>query len=77
VVLPLLLARCKTALNDFLTEAPLRGNYPFPRIVEEELVYLLQKLLELQLWPRSFPVKSEKRAAGEYLWIDPLEVDRD
>jgi len=36
---------------DYVADECLRGNVPFPRVVEEELLYVLRKLLELRLWP--------------------------
>ncbi|KAJ9092821.1 hypothetical protein QFC21_006697 [Naganishia friedmannii] len=48
--LPLLVSRCKAALMGYLDELPLRGAMPFERIREEELVYILQRLLDLQVW---------------------------
>ncbi|KAF8345051.1 hypothetical protein F5887DRAFT_1282803 [Amanita rubescens] len=51
LTLPSLLNRCRAALVDYVADECLRGNVPFPRAVEEELLYVLRKLLELQLWP--------------------------
>lgn len=34
----------------YLDELPLRGAMPFERVREEELVYILQRLLDLQVW---------------------------
>ncbi|KAF8900899.1 hypothetical protein CPB84DRAFT_1778648 [Gymnopilus junonius] len=31
----------------------MRGNMPFPRAREEELLYVLRKILDLRLWPGS------------------------
>lgn len=49
--LPSLLNRCRAALVDYVADEALRGHVPFPRAVEEELLYVLRKLLELRLWP--------------------------
>jgi hypothetical protein len=54
VVLPLLIRRCRSVLAGYLSAASLRGNYPFERVREEELVYVLHELLELELWAGSF-----------------------
>ncbi|TBU23332.1 hypothetical protein BD311DRAFT_674190 [Dichomitus squalens] len=49
--LPSLLERCRMTLVEYVADESLRGNLPFPRIREEELLYVLRKLLALQLWP--------------------------
>lgn len=65
--LPSLLERCRRTLVSYVSDEALRGNLPFPRLVlhntqwahmltvtrprEEELLYVLRKLLALQLWP--------------------------
>ncbi|KAL5513923.1 hypothetical protein ACEPAG_2684 [Sanghuangporus baumii] len=49
--LPTLLQRCSTTLLSYLADEKLRGHYPFPRAREEELVYILKKVLSLRLWP--------------------------
>ncbi|KAI0073983.1 hypothetical protein K474DRAFT_1774330 [Panus rudis PR-1116 ss-1] len=49
--LPSLLNRCRSTLVEYIADEALRGNMPFPRIREEELLYVLRKLLELRLWP--------------------------
>ncbi|THH10921.1 hypothetical protein EW145_g989 [Phellinidium pouzarii] len=48
-----LLHRCESTLLSYLADEALRGSYPFPRAREEELVYILKKLLALRLWPGS------------------------
>ncbi|CAL1702898.1 unnamed protein product [Somion occarium] len=48
---PSLLNRCRTTLVSYVADEALRGTMPFPRIREEELLYVLRKLLELRLWP--------------------------
>ncbi|GAA5958007.1 hypothetical protein JCM3765_006230 [Sporobolomyces pararoseus] len=47
--LPSLLNRCAAVLRTYVADAPLRGKMPFPRIRQEELVYVLQKLLSIRL----------------------------
>jgi len=37
----------------YVADESLRGNLPFPRAREDELLYVLHKLLELRLWPGS------------------------
>ena len=65
--IPSLLDRCKSAIIKYIADEALRGNLPFPRFVypgalashifishrarEDELLYILRKLLELRLWP--------------------------
>ncbi|KAF8879578.1 guanine nucleotide exchange factor in Golgi transport N-terminal-domain-containing protein [Infundibulicybe gibba] len=41
------------AHTGYVADGALRGNLPFPRIREDELIYVLRKLLELKLWPGS------------------------
>ncbi|KAF9484605.1 hypothetical protein BDN70DRAFT_825412 [Pholiota conissans] len=53
LTIPSLLNRCRTTLLGFVADESLRGNMPFPRAREEELLYVLRKLLELRLWPGS------------------------
>ncbi|KAI0030497.1 hypothetical protein K488DRAFT_54152 [Vararia minispora EC-137] len=48
--LPSLLGRCQTTLVGFIADEAVRGSLPFPRAREEELLYVLQKLLDLRLW---------------------------
>lgn len=52
--LPLLVHRCKSVLTGYLASASLRGSYPFERVREEELAYIIRRLLELELWSGSF-----------------------
>ncbi|KII84914.1 hypothetical protein PLICRDRAFT_179240 [Plicaturopsis crispa FD-325 SS-3] len=49
--LPSLLNRCQNTLVGYVADESLRGNLPFPRAREDELLYVLRKLLELRLWP--------------------------
>jgi len=49
--IPSLLDRCKTTIIKYIADEALRGNLPFPRAREDELLYLLRKLLGLRLWP--------------------------
>ncbi|KAF9222197.1 hypothetical protein BS17DRAFT_195192 [Gyrodon lividus] len=48
--LPSLLDRCKTAMVGYIADEALRGSLPFPRVREDELLYVLRKLLDLRLW---------------------------
>ncbi|KAL7278295.1 hypothetical protein ACG7TL_008271 [Trametes sanguinea] len=49
--IPSLLERCRMTLVSYVADEALRGNLPFPRAREEELLYVLRKLLSLSLWP--------------------------
>ncbi|KZT30047.1 hypothetical protein NEOLEDRAFT_1153423 [Neolentinus lepideus HHB14362 ss-1] len=49
--LPSLLSRCRMTLIGYIADEALRGHLPFPRVREEELIYVLRKLLEMKLWP--------------------------
>ncbi|KAI0263538.1 hypothetical protein BC834DRAFT_827343 [Gloeopeniophorella convolvens] len=51
--LPALIGRCRTTLAGYVADERLRGNLPFPRVREEELLYVLHKLQELHLWSGS------------------------
>jgi len=51
--LPSLLARCHSVLATYVVDEALRGGVPFPRVQEEELLYVLRKFQELQLWAGS------------------------
>ncbi|KAG8863454.1 hypothetical protein FRB96_008194 [Tulasnella sp. 330] len=53
LILPNLLDRCHSVLASFVADVKLRGSSPLPRVQEEELIYVLRKMLELQLWPGS------------------------
>ncbi|KAI0354523.1 hypothetical protein OH77DRAFT_1548844 [Trametes cingulata] len=49
--IPSLLECCRMTLVSYVADESLRGNLPFPRAREEELLYVLRKLLALKLWP--------------------------
>ncbi|KAK0441196.1 uncharacterized protein EV420DRAFT_1650111 [Desarmillaria tabescens] len=51
--IPSLLNRCRTTLAGYVADEALRGNLPFPRAREDELLYVLRKMLELKLWSGS------------------------
>ncbi|KAJ7597649.1 guanine nucleotide exchange factor in Golgi transport N-terminal-domain-containing protein [Mycena floridula] len=51
--LPSLLSRCRSVMVGYVADESLRGNLPFPRAREDELLYVLRKLLELRLWSGS------------------------
>ncbi|GAA5873054.1 hypothetical protein JCM1840_007309 [Sporobolomyces johnsonii] len=71
--LPSLLNRCAAVIKTYVADAPLRGKMPFPRIRQEELAYVLQKLLatrlrEGTLWASAQPEPSNAVAS-------PLQLD--
>ncbi|KAJ7054837.1 hypothetical protein C8F01DRAFT_1161520 [Mycena amicta] len=47
------LAALTTSWRGYVGDEALRGNLPFPRARDDELIYVLRKLLELRLWPGS------------------------
>lgn len=49
--LPAFLTRCSGVLNNYVADSKLRGGIPFPRYIEEELLYILRKLHNMRLWP--------------------------
>lgn len=51
--IPSLLNRCRATLVGYVADEALRGNLPFPRAREDELLYVLRKMLELKLWSGS------------------------
>ncbi|KAF7329520.1 Protein MON2 [Mycena kentingensis (nom. inval.)] len=51
--LPSLLSRCRATLVGYVADASLRGTLPFPRARDDEVVYVLRKLLALRLWDGS------------------------
>ncbi|KAH7925996.1 hypothetical protein BV22DRAFT_1111998 [Leucogyrophana mollusca] len=68
-----LLDRCKTVMVGYVADEALRGNLPFPRVREDELLYVLRKLLDLRLWPGTLwaalsdsPSKHSSSQPGEY-----------
>ncbi|KIJ91398.1 hypothetical protein K443DRAFT_115078 [Laccaria amethystina LaAM-08-1] len=82
--LPLLINRCRTTLVGYVADESLRGSLPFPRAREEELLYVLRKLLALRLWrgslwaalsdtPTAYCV--EQPAISQYLSSSDLVTD--
>ncbi|GAA5886464.1 hypothetical protein JCM5296_001916 [Sporobolomyces johnsonii] len=66
--LPSLLNRCAAVIKTYVADAPLRSKMPFPRIRQEELAYVLQKLLatrlrEGTLWASAQPEPSNAVAS--------------
>ncbi|KZS95343.1 hypothetical protein SISNIDRAFT_452743 [Sistotremastrum niveocremeum HHB9708] len=53
IALPALMSRCKSVLTRYVADQSLRGPMPLPRARQEELLYVLHKLLNLRLWDGS------------------------
>ncbi|GAA6010582.1 hypothetical protein JCM10207_007749 [Rhodosporidiobolus poonsookiae] len=53
LALPALLNRCAAIIKTYDADAPLRGKMPFPRIRQEELLYVLHRLTSLRLPPNT------------------------
>ncbi|KAF8666808.1 C-terminal region of Mon2 protein [Rhizoctonia solani] len=51
--LPLFLERCESVLVKYAKDEAIRGNVPFPRVREEEVLYVLRRLLKHELWSGS------------------------
>ncbi|CCO28933.1 Protein MON2 homolog [Rhizoctonia solani AG-1 IB] len=51
--LPLFLERCEGVLVKYVRDEAIRGNVPFPRVREEEVLYVLRRLLKHELWSGS------------------------
>ncbi|CAE6434947.1 unnamed protein product [Rhizoctonia solani] len=45
--------RCESVLVKYVRDEAIRGNVPFPRVREEEVLYVLRLLLKHQLWSGS------------------------
>ncbi|KPV73179.1 uncharacterized protein RHOBADRAFT_2872, partial [Rhodotorula graminis WP1] len=73
LVVPALLNRCAAVFRTYVADAVLRGKMPFPRIRQEELVYLLQQLLALQLAPNTLWAASQ--ASPTEAIASPFPID--
>ncbi|KAG8736515.1 hypothetical protein FRC10_009226 [Ceratobasidium sp. 414] len=51
--LPLFMDRCQGVLRKYVRDEAVRGNVPFPRVREEEVLYVLRRLLNHELWSGS------------------------
>ncbi|KAF8579144.1 hypothetical protein K439DRAFT_1394877 [Ramaria rubella] len=71
--LPALLARCGGVLVHYVADCKLRGNVPFPRFVEEELLYVLRKLVETRLWPGTLWAAFQTRPSEIAVVQPPLD----
>ncbi|VDB92020.1 unnamed protein product [Peniophora sp. CBMAI 1063] len=71
--LPALLDHARNTLDAFVADAQVRGTLPFPRAREEELLYVLEKILALKLWPGSFASSAASRG-GEDASPNPIST---
>ncbi|WVQ85868.1 hypothetical protein IAT38_008036 [Cryptococcus sp. DSM 104549] len=53
LVLPAVLKRFSEAMRRFLEDKKLRGNLPFGRAREDEVLYILRHLATMKVWPSS------------------------
>ncbi|KAG9095186.1 hypothetical protein FS749_010913 [Ceratobasidium sp. UAMH 11750] len=51
--LPLFMDRCEGVLSKYVRDEAVRGNVPFPRVREEEVLYVLRRMLNHELWSGS------------------------
>ncbi|KAJ2961960.1 hypothetical protein NQZ79_g2896 [Umbelopsis isabellina] len=51
VTAPILLERCEVVLRNYTADQPLLGRCPFPRVRNEEALYILRQLLHLEMRP--------------------------
>ncbi|GAA5936680.1 hypothetical protein JCM1841_000223 [Sporobolomyces salmonicolor] len=71
--LPSLLNRCAAVIMTYVADAPLRGKMPFPRIRQEELTYVLQKLLATRLREGTLWASAQPEPSTAVAW--PLQLD--
>ncbi|RXK40656.1 hypothetical protein M231_02113 [Tremella mesenterica] len=48
--IPALIGRFESSLRQFLDDSKIRGQMPFPRVREDELMYILRHLVTLRIW---------------------------
>jgi len=77
ICLPLLLSRCRSTLVEYIADEELRGNLPFQRFREEELLYILRKLLNLQLWPGTLWAALSSSPSQHAVQQPPIETSLD
>ncbi|KAJ3034915.1 hypothetical protein HDV00_004525, partial [Rhizophlyctis rosea] len=51
VAAPILIDKCKEVLQDYAADRPLYGRMPFPRVREQEILFCLRRLQDLNLRP--------------------------
>ncbi|EJD40839.1 hypothetical protein AURDEDRAFT_115706 [Auricularia subglabra TFB-10046 SS5] len=72
--LPSLLRRCQQVLASYVADDALRGNTPFPRAREEEILYVLRKLLSLKLWPGTFWAAFSTQPSQHAISLPPIDA---
>ncbi|KAI5479516.1 endosomal peripheral membrane protein [Pseudohyphozyma bogoriensis] len=72
--LPFLLNRCSAVIKTYVADAPLRGKMPFPRIRQEELIFVLQKLINCRLHQGALWASSQPEPSKSILSLPPLEA---
>ncbi|KAM0751477.1 hypothetical protein T439DRAFT_287566 [Meredithblackwellia eburnea MCA 4105] len=72
--LPSLLNRCTAIIRTYVADAPLRGKMPFPRVRQEELIYVLQKLLHCRLREGTLWASAETNPSSSVSSIPPLDT---
>ncbi|PWY98795.1 hypothetical protein BCV70DRAFT_232833 [Testicularia cyperi] len=70
VFIPHLSLRATQVLSSYTQDAALRGMMPLPRIRNEEVNYVLTRLIDLQLWPGSFSTPRSQPEQSESIWRD-------
>ncbi|BGP35773.1 Endocytosis and vacuole integrity protein [Rhodotorula toruloides] len=69
---PSLLNRCAAIIKTYVIDAPLRGKMPFPRIRQEELIYVLQRLSALRLVPNTLWASAQPSPSSAIASPTPL-----
>ncbi|BGP03886.1 Endocytosis and vacuole integrity protein [Rhodotorula toruloides] len=69
---PSLLNRCAAIIKTYIADAPLRGKMPFPRIRQEELIYVLQRISALRLAPSTLWASTQPSPSSAIASPTPL-----
>ncbi len=64
ILLRHLIDRCENVLLSFARDIQIRGMIPMHRARQEELNYVIQRYLELQLWPGTYSVSESAEQAA-------------
>ncbi|KAJ3289665.1 hypothetical protein HK104_007306 [Borealophlyctis nickersoniae] len=73
IVGPVLLEKCKEVLLGYTSDQPLYGRMPLPRIREEEMMYILRQLSEVNLRPNIL-VKALGEDKNRMYFAFPIEI---
>ncbi|CDU24161.1 related to MON2-peripheral membrane protein with a role in endocytosis and vacuole integrity [Sporisorium scitamineum] len=68
VLLRHLIVRCQESLLSFARDLEIRGMIPVQRIRQEEINYILQRYLELRLWPGTYTVITDAPPGETVAW---------